>query len=191
MVSLLQTEQAPGGNIPLARADGGTLLVQAGGPLSNVSLAHIQTPNTETQFLASEAPGPGGALLAVLDITPNVAGRLRVTVTVALDSSAPDTPEVALVFIDNLTAVTGGTPIAPGITAGPTSTTPPASGGVSMFEAASPTFTFGANTVAFVTLASMPLQVTPGHRVGIAVFLASPASATFTAISAAMTVDEV
>jgi hypothetical protein len=164
--------------------------IQAGGVVSGAG-AHIQTPNTETLFAASMAPGPAGALLAALDVTSQTTGRLRVSVNVALIASIADEPEIALTFVDNLTAVTGGVAINAGITAVPTSTTPSASGGVAMFATAQATFSLGGTLDAFITLADIPLQVTVGHRIGIGVFLASPNSATLTEISAAITVDEV
>lgn len=152
--------------------------------------ATLQTPNTETQFLASEAPGPGGAVLALLDFTPTRTGKMRISVTVALNSSAVDDPTVSLIYIDNLTAVGGGTLIAPGITAGPSSVTPAVGSGVSMCALAQPTFVESAVDVGIVVLASIPLQAVVGHRTGVAVVIASPASATYTNIAAIISVDE-
>lgn len=151
--------------------------------------ARLSTPNTETQFLASEAPGPGGAVLALLDFTPTRTGLMRISVNVVLNASGADTPTVALTYIDNLTAVGGGTLIAPGITAGPSSVTPAVGTGVSMCAIAEPTFTDG-GTVATIVLASIPLQAVVGHRTGVAVLIASPQSRILTNIAAIISVDE-
>lgn len=152
--------------------------------------AHLSTPNTETQFLASEAPGPGGAVLALLDFTPTRTGLMRISVNVSMNvTGGADQPSIALIYLDNLTAVGGGTLIAPGITAGPSSVTPAVGGGVAMCAFAEETF--DGDSVAVVTLAGIPLQAVVGHRTGVAVIIASPHSRTFTNVAAVISVDEV
>lgn len=163
--------------------------IAAGAPAPPMT-ATLQTPNTETTFLASEAPGPGGAVLALLDFTPTRTGKMRINVNVSMNvTGGADFPTIALIYIDNLTAVGGGTLIATGITAGPSSVTPPVSGGVSMCAFAEPTF--DTDSVAVVVLAGIPLQAVVGHRTGVAVVLASPNSRTFTNVAAVISVDEV
>ncbi|HEY2570825.1 MAG TPA: hypothetical protein VGI27_05100, partial [Solirubrobacteraceae bacterium] len=137
--------------------------IQAGGGTSIVSLARVVSPTEITAFPAPFQPTTLGKVLFVADFTPEVSGLVLVSVNVDIESDAVGVPGLAL-FVVPLTAVTGGTLIAPGLTAEPTSTTPAFSAGLPMIAVEHPTFDDGSGNpnTSILVIASAPLNGTPG-----------------------------
>jgi hypothetical protein len=163
--------------------------IQANGE-TTVSTTRVVTPNAETPLTAPFAPGAGKVLL-VADITPATSGLLLVSVNVALIEDATGVPGFAIFFIDNLTAITGGTLLAPGLTEEPTSTTPAFGTGVLVFSTEAPSFNDGSNPhTAVLTLAGVPVQAVVGHRTGIVVLARDTAAQNWTSVAATVSVVE-
>ena len=159
-----------------------------GAPLT---LTRVVTPNADTSLTAPIAPGVLGKVLLVADITPQSTGLLLVSVNVDLIEDAAGVPGFAIFFVDNLTAVTGGTLIAPGLTEEPTSTTPAFGAGVAVFATEAPSFDDGTNPHnAVLPLAGVPVQAVVGHRTGIIVVARDTGAQNWTAIAATVSVIE-
>lgn len=165
--------------------------IQAGGGADFMSLARVITPNLESSLPVPFEPTAAGKVLVVADITPESTGLLLVSVNLSIIEDAAGTPGIAVIFLDDLTAVTGGTLIAPGLTAEPTSTTPSFSpGGVVIMAVQEATFAAAQPNNAVLTIAAAPVQVTVGHRVGIFVVAVDSSTQNWTALGLSMSVVE-
>lgn len=162
--------------------------IQANGE-TTVSGNRVVTPNTPTSLAVPFAPGPGGKVLLVADITPQSSGLLLVSVNLSIIEDAAGVPGCEIIFVDDLTAITGGTLIAPGLTSEPTSTTPAFGAGEAVFATAQPS-TAGAPHIATLTLASVPVQAVTGHRTGIILLGVDTGAQNWTNILAAISVVE-
>jgi hypothetical protein len=139
--------------------------ILAGNASPMINLASVVTP-TEPTVIPSFAPG-AGTVLFVADITPNVSGKLRLSVNLTISDSAAGIPAMAI-FAVALTAVAGGTLISPGLTLRPTSTTPAFGSGLPIGTAVqAATFTGNDPHDAVLTIASAPINATVGVRLGI------------------------
>lgn len=154
---------------------------------------HLQTPNAQSTFASAFVPGTAGKLIAVFDFTPDDTGTMRLNLNLSADASIADQPELVFFLVADLTAITGGTLIAPGITAAPTSTTPAAETGVEMWSVAANSFTVGETADGvFLVAAGIPAQCVVGTRYGIAVVMASQTITTsFGTVSVSASLDEV
>jgi hypothetical protein len=151
-----------------------------------VSLNDIATKSLPAPF----APGVSKVLL-VADITPQSSGLLIVSINVDVIEDAPGVPGIALFYVDDLTAITGGTVVAPGLTAEPVSTTPAFGAGVAIFAAEAISFNDGANpNTAIVIMAGIPVQAVVGHRSGIIVVAHDTGAQNWTSLSASVSVVE-
>jgi hypothetical protein len=160
-----------------------------GGPV--VTPARVVTPTEETILPAPFQPGALGKVLLVADVTPTRTGLLLVSVNVTIVEDAAGVPGLALFFVDDLTGITGGTLLSPGLTAEPTSTTPAFSAGVPVFAVEEPSFDDGSNPHnAIVQMASVPVQAVVGHRTGIIVVGRDTGTQNWTAMAAAVSVVE-
>jgi hypothetical protein len=163
--------------------------IQANGE-TTVSANRVVTPNPITELTVPFAPGAGKVLL-VADITPQSSGLLLVSVNLGITEDAAGVPAFLIAYVDLLTAVTGGTLIAPGLTEEPTSTTPAFTAGVGVFAVENPSFNDGTNPhEATLTAASVPVQAVVGHRTGIIVVAKDTGAQNWTAISASVSVVE-
>jgi hypothetical protein len=155
-------------------------------------LARVITPNAEAgKVLTPLAPGVATVLL-VADITPTTTGLLMVSVNVAVIEDAPGVPGLALFYVPNLTAVTGGTPIAPGLTDQPTSTTPAFGAGTLVWTTEQDSFNDGVNpNNAIPVMAGVPIQAVVGQRSGIIVVARDTAAQNWTSVAASVSVIEV
>jgi hypothetical protein len=164
--------------------------IQAEGD-TTVSLTRVVTPNALTSLPVPFQPGIAGKTLLVADITPATTGRLLVSVNLSIIEDAAGIPAFAIFYVDNLTGIVGGTLIAPGLTAEPTSTTPAVGTGVVVFATEAIAFNDGANPhVALPIVASVPIQAVVGHRTGIFVFAHDSGTQNWTSIGASVSVIE-
>jgi hypothetical protein len=132
-----------------------------------LSLQRVVSPTEITPLPAPFQPGTGGKILFVADITPEVSGLLLLSVNLNLISDATGAPGLAI-FVVELTAVAGGTVLAPGLTVEPTSTTPDFSTGIPAFATAEPTFDPGDGShTAVLSIAGLPINGTVGTRYGV------------------------
>jgi hypothetical protein len=146
--------------------------IAAGGGAALIVPAKVTTPTTpETQVTLT--PGAAGQLLAVIDITPTSTGLVLVSANFGVIPASADAPQIAMFFVEDLTAVTGGTLVSPGLTTHPTSITPALPGSGEVFATADTAETIAAQLVASLTFAGVPVQLTVGHRAGIAFFAVS------------------
>jgi hypothetical protein len=79
----------------------------------------VVSPNDyNTNIIGNIAPGAGGAIIAVVDITPKASGLLYVSGYLHADATSVGVDEVTLQsnYLPSLTGITGGTLIAPGLT---------------------------------------------------------------------------
>lgn len=175
----LVTTDLTGSNVNAVTQDGQVvpLIPVPASALQGVEGAVVASPNTVSSFAGSFVPGTTGSLLAVIDITPVATGLL--TINVDLGGSCLATaadgalPELLVFVVADLTAVTGGTELVPGLTLTPTSTTPAASGGVTWNEDGMPPFTVpGGGPNDFFLRAFGVFQGTVGTRYGVCLFVA-------------------
>jgi hypothetical protein len=159
---------------------------------ANSSLARVVSPNLETLLPSSFSPTSSGKVVAVVDITPSAAGLMLTSINMAIVASAPDDATLIAFFVPNLTAITGGTLVAPGLTFAPTSTTPlytdPSS--VIMLSAVEPTEVVGGANIGTVSMANLPVQATPNKRCGIVFVAVSPNNTTWTSVAVSTAVVE-
>ena len=175
--------QVEGGNHDLALADGGVLPVFIGPALgpSGLNLARVISPNGPLSSFTLQ-PTTVGKLLAVIDITPKQTGLLLVSANFQIVADGVDFPQIAMLWEENLTAVTGGTLLAPGLTdgnLGTLATTPDVvSGGTEVYSAAAPTAVFGASNYVNIAFAGIPFELTAGVRAAVGFFGISTGSET-------------
>jgi hypothetical protein len=176
----------PGGDESIAQTWLASLFaINAGAQEPVVTPVRVVTPSIETLLPVPFAPGVGGEVLLVADVTPTASGLFLVSVNIALVESAAGVPGLALFFVENLTAVTGGTAVAPALTAEPTSTTPAFGAGTPVYAVEQPSFNDGSNpNNGILTMASIPVQLTAGVRAGIIVVARDTGAQNWTAISA-------
>jgi hypothetical protein len=141
--------------------------IQAGDAAPMPTLQRVISPTEITPLPAPFQPGTLGKVLFVADITPEVSGLILLSVNLNLISDAAGAPGLAI-FIVALTAVAGGTVLAPGLTVEPTSTTPAFGTGIPAFAMAEPTFDPGDGSHAgILTISGLPINGTVGQRYGI------------------------
>lgn len=161
----------------------------AGGGSPMVLPVRVVSP-PEAQLSVPFQPTSAGKLLLVADVTPQFTGLLLVSINLALIEDATGTPAFAIFFVDDLTAVTGGTEVAPGLIGEPTSTTPAFGSGVPIMAVQEPSFAGSAPHQAILTAASVPVQAVVGHRTGIVVVATDTSTQNWTAITAMVSVVE-
>jgi hypothetical protein len=164
-----------------------TIAANGGSP---VTFTRVTTPNTETSLTVPFQPTDVGKVLLVADLVPQTTGLLLVSVNLDVIEDAAGAPAIAAFLVDDLTAVTGGTLIAPGLTEEPTSTTP-AFGGPPIFSTEQASFAAGNPHQASLTLASCPVQAVVGHRIGIVIVASDTAAQNWTGIAVSMAVVEI
>lgn len=135
----------------------------------------VRSPNAQTIFAEGFEPGTGGtALLLVLDITPAATGLITILAQFPIASSnSGSIQSIAAFAVPALTAVTGGTAIATGVTATPTSTTPAFTdpSAIELIAQAQPSFINGEVNDTVLNFA-FTFQGTEGTRYGF-VFVAT------------------
>jgi hypothetical protein len=161
--------------------------IQAGGGTGPVTLQRVITPTTVALLPAPFEPTSAGKILFVIDITPQ-SNLILVSVNVDLISDGAGVPGLNLVLVPLLTAVTGGTVIAPGITAEATSTTPAVSTGTEIVPTEAPTFDDGSGNPhsCILVVASAPVTVIAGQRYGIVCLARDTSTQNWTSIAAAI-----
>lgn len=155
------------GDSPQKRQDALIALGIARGAGANASaLPRVITPNAPQTFAAALAPAAGtGSLVAAVDITPRKSGLLLCSALFNIQSDAADQCLIELLYVDLLTAITGGTLLAPGLTATPTSTTPVDTSNPPVAVQAQSTQVFtGPLNDAAIIFPSVPVQAIAGHR---------------------------
>jgi len=155
-------------------------LAQAG---DAAGAAFVVTPTSESVICSAYAPGTGGSILAAIDITPVTSGVLVLNASFLLETSAADTPEIVIVYVDLLTGITNGTPIQSPVSTGrilalptsgsPITTTPPPGSGVDVFA-----YSDTVAATSFTPTFALPVLATEGHRTLIAFFGASSSATT-------------
>lgn len=164
--------------------------IQANGE-TTVSGNRVITPNAEALLPGLPFQPGTGKVLLVADITPQSSGLLLCSIQLAIVEDAAGVPAMALIYVDDLTAVTGGTLIAPGLTVQPTSTTPAFGAGVAVFAVEAVTFNDGINpNNAILTFAGIPVQAVEGHRSGIIVVAKDSGAQHWTGVTATVSVVE-
>lgn len=161
----------------------------AGGGSPMVLPVRVFSP-PQAQLPVPFQPTSAGKLLAVADVTPQFTGKLLVSVNIALFEDASGTPAFALFYVDDLTAVTGGTVIAPGLIGEPTSTTPAFGAGVPIAAVQEPSFAGSAPDQAILVMASIPVQAVVGHRTGLVLVATDTGTQNWTGITAMISVVE-
>lgn len=153
-------------------------------------VARVVTPNAETIFATDFSPSDAGTLFMALDITPEASGLLIISVNIAIVAEGTDQPSCAMFYVDDLTAITGGTLIAPGITAVPTATTPAFGAGVEVFAASNATQLVDEDHISLLTFAGIPVQAVAGHRTGLVFVADSPAEVVWATVACSLSVIE-
>lgn len=180
-----------GANLMLALADGGAVEVFDAGDAPGLgSLSHVFSPNTLQSFGESFVPGTGGSILAVVDFTPQATGIMLCSASVEVEAGEADQASASFFFVPNLTAITGGSPLAgtvalpasppgpaQGITLRPASTTPAFSGVPSDIDARA-TFVSGGQNDASLHC-ECTVQAVVGERCAIVLVVSSAQNATW------------
>jgi hypothetical protein len=166
--------------------------IQAGGGTPVNALARVVSPTVITPWPVPFQPGVAGKILFVADITPEVTGELLVSVNVQIISDGAGVPRILLGVVGPLTAVTGGTLLAPGLTLEATSVTPDFSTALPVATNLDETFDDGAGNphTAVLTIASIPINATRGVRIGIVGFAADTSTQSWTALTGQISVQE-
>jgi len=148
-----------------------------GGGLSS----YVISPNAAATFATGMVPGTSGKLLAVAFLAPEASGVLSINANFSIVSNTAPVEDAVItaIYVPSLTAVTAGTPIAPGLIATPTSVTPAqnSGGAVQLFAVIALTASVGGLYVTTAQFAGLPCVAPVGERAGI-VFVAQSSSNT-------------
>ena len=165
----------------------------AGAALQN----RVVSPNDfATNTIGNVSPGGGGAIVAVVDITPKASGLLYVSGYMHADATSVGVDEVTLQtnYLDGLTGITGGTLIAPGLTTAKgsaitavTNTGPLVEIALTRVDTPAPG---GGLAGGWTMPVCFPVQAIRGHRTGLTFFLISANARTFTNLTLQLDVTE-
>lgn len=156
----------------------------------------VVSPNDyNTNIIGNIAPGAGGAIIAVVDITPKASGLLYVSGYLHADATSVGVDEVTLQsnYLPSLTGITGGTLIAPGLTTAQAAPITAVASGAPVEIALTRVDTpapGGGLSGGWTMPVCFPIQAVKGQRTGITLFLISANARTFTNLQLSLDVTE-
>jgi hypothetical protein len=152
----------------------------------------VGTFNGQVSLPTPFSPGPcPGPILLVADVTPRASGLLLCSFNVSISTAAPDQVGMFLANVEGLTAITGGTEVAPDIFAEPTgiTSTSPASLVAGPFEDS--TEVISGSNITVISIAAVAIQMTSGERGAVGLVCASIANVAWDVIQATVSIIEV
>jgi hypothetical protein len=130
-------------------------------------------------------------VLLVADVIPTASGLLLCSFNMTVDTSAPDAIILGVAVQPKLTAIVGGTVVAPNIIAEPISTAGDDPAVLVYGPADEETILVGGSNVASAAVAVAAFQAVPGERIGIGLLVGSANGTSWTTIMVTAAIIEV